>query len=62
MSFIVISILAAISSRPSEWSDWHSWVFLAALLAFYYAFNNWSAKRRRRGLAQRAPSMRRPAR
>lgn len=57
MSFISIFILAASSSYPSDWSDWRFWVFLAALLAFYYAFNNWSAKRRRRALAQIAPSM-----
>jgi len=57
MSFISIFILAASSSYPSDWSDWRFWVFLAALLGFYYAFNSWSAKRRRRALAQRAPSM-----
>jgi hypothetical protein len=57
MSFISICILAASSPYPSDWSDWRFWVFLAALLAFYFAFNSWSAKRRRRALAHIAPSM-----
>src|ERR1700692_1269227 len=43
------------TSHPE--ADWRFWVFLVALLAFYYAFNSWSTKRRRRALAQRAPSM-----
>ena len=43
------------TSHPE--SDWRFWVLFAVLLAFYFAFNNWSAKRRRRALAQLAPSM-----
>jgi len=56
MSFISICILAASSSDP-DWSDWRFWAALAALLAFYYAVNSWSAKRRRRALSQLAPSI-----
>jgi hypothetical protein len=57
MSFISICILAASSNYPSDWSDWRFWVFIAALLVFYYAFSSWSAKRRRRALAQVAPAI-----
>jgi len=53
MSSISICILA--SSDPE--SDWRFWVLFVALLAFYYAFNHWYAKRRRRALAQLAPSI-----
>jgi hypothetical protein len=54
MPFISICILAASSRYPS---DWRFWVFLAVLLAFYYAVSSRSAKSRRRALAQVAPSI-----
>jgi DNA-binding phage protein len=55
MSFISICIVAA--SGDPDWSDWRLWVALVALLAFYYAVNSRSAKRRRRALSQLAPSL-----
>ena len=57
MSFISICVLAASSRYPSDWFDWRFWVLSAALLAFYHAFNSWSAKIRRRALAHLAPFM-----
>lgn len=57
MSFISICILAASSRYSSDWSDWRFWVFIVVFAALYFAFASWNAKRRRRTLAQTAPSI-----
>jgi hypothetical protein len=54
MSLSSLYILAASSRYPS---DWRFWVFIVIFAALYFAFASWSAKRRRRALAQVAPSI-----
>jgi hypothetical protein len=57
MSLISTFILAASSRYSSDWSDWRFWVFFVVFAALYFAFASWSAKSRRRTLAQVAPSI-----
>jgi len=53
MSLISICFL----EESSPQSDWRFWVLFVIALAFSYVFNNWYTKRRRRALAQLAPSI-----